>query len=146
MGTCTSSIKRRQKQYRERYKRPIPENSTVRNNKQLLTVPFTILPNQHPHSSLTNFSVVSSPLTELNFHQSETGSLIQLYSTNTNNNNSNINNSMSSSTSHVPPRIPVPKSRLPIHQSSSTSTGSIRPGNIPPTVGITNRTGKTLLR
>jgi hypothetical protein len=146
MGTCTSSAKRQQKQHQQLHKRLILENSIVLNNKQLSSLPFTVLPNQQLHSSLTNFDIQASPLIEPNFHQTDTSSLIQLYSSNiNNNNNSNINNWMSSSSSsasHIPPRIPVTKSRLPIHP----STGSIRPTNVPSTVGTTNLTGNIFLR
>jgi hypothetical protein len=148
MGTCASSIKNRQTQRRQLHKRTALNNPLVLDNKQLSPLPITVLPNPRPHSLSNNFDLQSSSLTEPIFYQTDTSSLIQLYSSNTNNNNSNINNSMSSSssTSHVPPPIPVTKSRLPIHQPQSSSTGSIRPKNVPTTVGTTNPTGNILLK
>jgi hypothetical protein len=137
MGACTS----RQKQH----KRLALNNSTVIDNKQLSPLLTTVLPNQRPQSLLTGFDVQSSLVTEPIVHQTESSSLIQLYSSNTNNNNnnSNINNwmSSSSSTSNISPRIPVTKSRLPVHQSQSSSTTSIRPTNASTKVGTTNPLG-----
>jgi hypothetical protein len=52
--------------------------------------------------------------------------------------------SSSSPPSNIPPRIPVTKSRLPVHQPQSSSTGSIRPKIVPPTVGTTNPLGNIL--
>jgi len=141
MGTCTSSVKYQEKQHRQLHKRSSINNSIVLNNKQVSPVSITVLPNQRPQSLLTNFDVQSSPLTEPILYQTDTSSLIQLYSSNTNNNNSNTNHWMSSSSStpsNIPPRIPVTKSRLPVHQPQSSSTGSIRPKIVPPAVGTTN--------
>lgn len=138
MGICTSSVKRRQKQYRQRHKRSELKNSTVFDNKKPSPAPYTVLRNQRPHSLLTSLNVQSSSLIEPIVPRTETSSLIQFCSPNTNNSMS------SSSTSHVPPRIPVPKSRLPIHQPQSS--GSIRPKYIPATIGITNPTGNIVFK
>ncbi len=132
MGTCTSSIKHRQKQHRRRNKQRELKPAIVYDNKNLSPVPYTVLRNQRPHSLLTNLNIQASNLIEPTISRTETRSLIQLCSPNTNN-----------SMSNVPPRIPVPKSRLPIHQSQSSSSGSIRPKQIPSAMSITNPTGNT---
>ena len=129
MGTCTSSIKRRQKQHRQRNKRRELQTTIVYDNKHLSPVPFTVLRNQRPRSLLTNLNIQASALVEPTVSRPETRSLIQLCSSNTNN-----------SMSNVPPRIPVPKSRLPIHQSQSSSSGSIRPKQIPSAMSPTGNT------
>jgi hypothetical protein len=137
MGTCASSVKRRQKQHRERHKRRELKSATVYDNKHLSPVPFTVLRNQRPQSLLTNLNIQSSSLLEPIVPRTEPSSLIQLCSPNTNTSMS------SSSTTHVSPRIPVPKSRLPIHQPQSSLSGPIRPKYIPPAIGTTNPTGNT---
>ena len=147
MGTCTSSIKHRQKRHRQLHKQTILENAAVLENKQLSSLPSTVLPNPYlQQTSLTNSEVHSSSFIEPT-------SLIQLYTSNTNNNNNNNcninNNSMSSSSSSPskvplpPPRVPLTKSRLPVHQPSASSsrTGSTKPKNIPVTIGTTNPPG-----
>jgi hypothetical protein len=96
-------------------------------------------------------------LTKPIFHQTDTNSLIQLYSSNTNNNNNNNNNnnstiinwmsSSSSTVTHVPPRIPGPKTRLPVYhpsqsqQETGTTTVTIRPKSVTSTVIPNNQTG-----
>ena len=132
MGACTSSVKRRHKEHRQLHKQAALKNAIVLDNKQLSPLPLTVFSSQPPHSD----HQISPRI--------ETNSLIQLYSTNTNNNNSNISPCMSSS-SHIPPRIPVTKSRLPIHQSQSSATGLIKPRNIPVLVGTTNPTSNILV-
>jgi hypothetical protein len=152
MGTCTSTIKRQSKRHRRLHKRTASKNSIILDNKQLPPLPITIVPNeptQRPYSLVTNFDTQFPCLTEPIFHKTDTNSLIQLYSPNTNNNNNNPNiiNSMasSSSTPSVPPRIPVPKTRLPVHQSQTSSTGSIRPKSMTTTIRPTNPTGNIFL-
>lgn len=145
MGACTS---RQKEKHRQLYKRSVSNTSVVIDNKQLTsletnTIP-TVKPNQRPQSLITTFDIQSQPFIEPIICQKNSSSLIQFYTSNTNNNNnSNIINPMSassssSSTTHIPPRVPVIKSRLPVHQSQSSSTGSIRPKNVPTTIGTTN--------
>lgn len=134
MGSCTS----RQKQRRQLHKRSVSNTSINLDNKQI-----TSLPNQHRQSLITTFDVQSSPVINPIIYQADSSSLIQFYTSNTNNNNnSNWMSSSSSSTSNLPPRIPVVKSRLPVHQSqsssSSSTTGSIRSRNVPTTIGTTS--------
>ena len=120
MGTCTSSIKRRYKQHQQLHKRTELKNSIVLNNQQ-----FTVIQDQRPHSLLTNFEIQSSPPIDPNSQQADTNSLIQVYFP------PHKNNWMSSSSnSHTLPRIPLPKSRLPVHQTQSTSAGFIRPKHV----------------
>jgi hypothetical protein len=147
MGTCTSTTRHQRKQH----KRTESKNSIILDNKQPSSLPLTVDPNQQiqrPHSLLTNFDAQFHSLTDPIFHKTDTNSLIQLYSPNTNNNNSNIINSMSSSSSasNVPPRIAVPKTRLPVHQSQSSSTSSIRPNITTTAVRPATQIGNILLR
>lgn len=134
MGNCTSSDKRRQRDY----KRVSIENAIVFGNKQLSPVPLTIHTNQRPHSLLTDSGLQTSFVTDSN-------SLIQLYSSNLNNNNNNTTTivCMSSSNSNLKPRIPVSKSRLPVHQSQSNrptaSIGTTNPTSIHSTMTTNNR-------
>ena len=149
MGTCTSTIKRQSKHHRRLHKRTASKNSIILDNKQLPPLPITIVsnePTQRPYSLVTNFDTQFPCSTEPIFHKTDTNSLIHLYSSNTNN-NPNIINSMasSSSTPHVPPRIPVPKTRLPVHQSQTSSTGSIRPKSMTATIRPPNPTGNIVL-
>jgi hypothetical protein len=161
MGTCTSTARRRQKQ--QQHNRTASRNSIVFDIKPpppLPPLPLAVFPNrhrQHTHSLFTDFDVLSLSLTKPIFHQTDTNSLIQLYSSNTNNNNNNNNNYnitgwMSSSTSvpHAPPRIPVPKTRLPIYfppqPQQSTPVVYIRPTNVTSVVIPNNQTGNTKVR
>jgi len=122
MGNCASSSKRRQKDY----KRTSLENAIVLDNKQLSPIPLTIHTNQRPYSLLTDSDQQTAVITDSN-------SLIQFYYS------SNFDTTcMSSSNSNLKPRIPVSKSRLPVHQSQS---------NKPTTsIGTTNRTSNCLER
>ncbi len=160
MGTCTSTARHRQKQ-QQRYNRTSSKNSIdldIKTPPPLPPLPLTAFPKQqlqHPHSLYTDFDILSSSLTNPIFHQTDTNSLIQLYSSNTNNNNNNNNNlniihwmassSSSSSITHIPPRIPVPKTRLPVYQStqSQQTTVTIRPKSVTTNVIPNNHTGKT---
>lgn len=145
MGTCTSTTARhRQKQHNRNV--GITKNSI--NFDTRTPPPLPPLPSnafsQQSQSIYTDFDILSS-VTRPIFHQTDTNSLIQLYSSNTNYNRNNNNNSntnyMSSSTStvtHIPPRIPVPKTRLPVSQIQQPAAVHLRPkSNIP-----THQTGK----
>ncbi len=144
MGACTSASRHRTKQHRQLHKQITAKNSLVLDNKQTLSLPLTPLPNQQsqrPRSLLTNLDTQSPSLTEHIVYQTDTNSLIQLYSSNMNNNNNSNRHSwistLSSSASHAQP---VPKIRLPMHQVQS-STGS---KNVATTVDTTNQTGNIL--
>jgi len=147
MGACTSASRHRTKQHRQLHKQITAKKSLVLDNKQTLSLPLTTLPtqqSQRPRSLLTNFDTQSpTSLTEHIVYQTNTNSLIQLYSSNMSNNNSNRHSwisTLSSSASHAQPPISVPKIRSPIHQVQS-STGS---KNVPTTVDTTNQTGNIL--
>jgi hypothetical protein len=155
MGTCTSTARRRQKQ--QQHNRTASRNSIVFDIKPpppLPPLPLAVFPNrhrQHTHSLFTDFDVLSLSLTKPIFHQTDTNSLIQLYSSNTNHNNNNNNNnsyitswmSSSSSVTHVPPRIPVPKTRLPTYHPPQLqqTTVTLRPNNMTSIVIPNNQTG-----
>ena len=154
MGTCTSTARRRQKQ--QQHNQTVLKNSIVLGIKPpppLPPLPSTAFPNrqtQQRHPLFIDIDLLSPQLTKSIFHQTDTNSLIQLYSSNRNNNNNNSNTlnwmSSSSSVTHVPPRIPVPKSRLPVHHSSQQppSIVSIRPKNVTSIVIPNNQTGKNI--
>ncbi|CAF3960343.1 unnamed protein product [Rotaria sordida] len=157
MGTCTSTARHRQKQRPQEYNRAASKNSIVLDLKSpppLSSLPLNIVPNhqyQHSYCLSTDFDLLSS--TKPFFHQTDTNSLIQLYSSNTNSNNNNNNNnnnsniisrmSSASSVPQVPPRIPVPKTRLPAYHppQSQQTTITIRPKNVTSTAISTNQTG-----
>ncbi|UJR09977.1 hypothetical protein I4U23_014201 [Adineta vaga] len=150
MGACTSSVRHRKKHHRQLHKRTLAKNSPVLDNKQVSFSPLSILSkqqSQRPQSLFTNLDIQSSHFLEPIVYKTDTNSLIQLYSSNSNNNNNSKRNSWmsssSSSTSHPQPRIPVPKTRLPVYQPSST-TASLRPKNVTTTgttrpMSISNR-------
>jgi hypothetical protein len=156
MGTCTSTARHRQKRQQQR-NRTATKNSTVLDIKPpppLPPLPLTVFPNhqhQHPHPLFTDFDILSTSVTKPVFHQTDTNSLIQLYSSNTNHNNNNNNNnsyitswmSSSSSITHVPPRIPVPKTRLPTYHPPQLqqTTVTLRPNNMTSIVIPNNQTG-----
>lgn len=151
MGTCTSTARHRQKhQQSNRTASKHPIKLDIHPPPPLPPHPLTAFPRQsirYPQSLYTDFDILStSSSIEPIFHQTDTNSLIQLYSSNTNNNNNNsstIINYMSSSTSsvtHIPPRIPVPKTRVPTYQSIQTTVNT-RPKTIPSTIPPNNRTG-----
>lgn len=128
MGACTSTEECREK-HRQLHKRTDLPKSIVIDNKQLSPIPLTVLRNQRPYSLATDLDLQSSSIEESFHDQTTTNSLIQLYSLKNEN-----NRSMSSS--NIPPRIPVSKSR--------TSTQPIRPQRFrhpPPTLGISSSTG-----
>ncbi|CAF2400429.1 unnamed protein product [Rotaria sp. Silwood2] len=163
MGTCTSTAIHRQKQRPQEHNRTALKNSIVLGVKSpppLPSLPLAVFPNhqyQQSYCLSTDFdTLLSSSTTKPIFHQTDTNSLIQLYSSNTNtNNNNNINNnnnnncniiswmSSSSSVPQVPPRIPVPKTRVPVYHLSPSqqTTTIIRPKNVTSTVSSTNQTG-----
>lgn len=129
MGACTSTEERRQKN-RQLHKRTDLQKSIVIDNKQLSPIPLTVLRNQRPHSLSTDLDLQSSSIEEPLLDQTTTNSLIQLYSL-----KSESNHPMSSS--HIPPRIPGSKSRVPTHPIRPQ-----RPRHPPPTtLGITSPTG-----
>ena len=152
MGTCTSTARHRQKhQQSNRTGSKYPIKLDIHPPPPLPPHPLTAFPRQsirYPQSLYSDFDIVSSSSSiEPIFHQTDTNSLIQLYSSNTNNNNNNnsstIINYMSSSTSsvtHIPPRIPVPKTRVPVYQSIQTAVNT-RPKTIPSTMPPNNQTG-----
>jgi len=123
MGTCTSTARHRQKQHNRNIGQT--KNSTKFVNQTpppLPPLPSIAFPKQS-QSLYSDFDLLSSLKKTPIFHQTDTNSLIQLYSSNTNYNNNNNNNNnhyMSSTTSstvaHMPPRIPVPKTRVPVYQ------------------------------
>ncbi|CAM4748288.1 unnamed protein product [Rotaria magnacalcarata] len=163
MGTCTSTLRHRQKQ--QQHNRATSKNTIVLGLKSppplppLPTISFPNRQRQHSHYLSKDFDIVasSSSVTKSIFHQPDTNSLIHLYSCNTNinNNNNNIyNNSnscsiidwMSSSASTVrqaPPRIPVPKTRLPVYQLSPSQQANVivQSRNVTSTVISTSETG-----
>jgi len=160
MGTCTSTARHRQKQQHQQHNQTISKNSIsldIKPPPPLPPLPLTAFPKhqlKHPHSLYTDFDILSPSLTKPIFHQTDTNSLIQLYSSNTNNNNNNNNNSniinwMSSSSSstvtHIPPRIPVPKTRLPAYHSSQSqqTTVNLRSKDVTSTIIPNNQTGNT---
>lgn len=156
MGTCTSTARHRQKhQQSNRTASNHPINLDIQPPPPLPPHPLTAFPKQqirYPQSLYTNFDILSSSSIEPIFHQTDTNSLIQLYSSNTNNNNNNsptiINYNMSSSTSsvtHIPPRIPVPKTRLPAYQSSQNNPSTViaRPRSVTSNVLTNNQIGMT---
>ena len=167
MGICTSTARHRQKQQQhQQHNRTGSKNPIgldIKPPPPLPPLPITVFPKQqsqyhhHPPPPLyTDFDIFSSSSSSTRhiFHQTDTNSLIQLYSSNTNNNNNNNNNStiinwMSSSTTssvtHIPPRIPVPKTRLPVYQPSQSqqTTVTIRPKSVTSAVLVNNQTGKT---
>jgi hypothetical protein len=164
MGTCTSAARHRQKQqHHQQHNRTVSKNPVgldIKPPPPLPPLPITAFPKQkvqYPQSLYTDFDILSSFLTKPIFHPTDTNSLIQLYSSNTNNNNNNNNNNstiinwMSSSTSsvtHIPPRIPVPKTRLPVYQSSQSqqTTVNIRPKSEASTVLSNNQTGNITIK
>lgn len=118
MGACTSTGRRRRHQHNRR----ASTNSTVLEHKPLPAFPSTRLVDQsfpHRQSHSNEFArPLSVSSNQSIFHQTPTNSLIQFYSTNLNNNNNShpFNcpmSSSSSSSSRLPPRIPVPSTRLP---------------------------------
>ncbi|CAF3425567.1 unnamed protein product [Rotaria socialis] len=164
MGTCTSTVRHCQKQ--QQHNRATSKNTIVLGLKSppplppLPTISFPNQQRQHSHYLSKDFDIVSSSLTKPIFHQADTNSLIHLYSCNTNINNNNNNNNnnysnsnscsiidwMSSSASTVrqaPPRIPVPKTRLPVHYlpSSQQANVIVQSRNVASTVTSTNETG-----
>ena len=144
MGTCTSTASHRQKKLHQYNRSPL-QNSIVLDIKPPPPLPpFPTYRFPHPHTLFTEFDLLSTSLTKPVFHQTDTNSLIHLYSSNTNNNNnSNISNRMSSSSAvtHVPPRIPVPKTRLPVYHPPQQPSVPVRPKNVPSTVISNNHTG-----
>lgn len=161
MGTCTSTARHRQKhQQPNRTASNHPINLDIQPPPPLPPHPITVFPKQqirYPQSVYTDFDILSSSSTSIEpiFHQTDTNSLIQLYSSNTNNNNNNnsptIINYMSSSTSsvtHIPPRIPVPKNRLPVYLSSQNNQSTViaRPKSVTSTVLSNNQIGMILFQ
>jgi hypothetical protein len=160
MGTCTSAARHRQKQQQhQQHNRRASKNQIgldIKPPPPLPPLPITAFPRQqieYPQCLYTDCDILSSFLTKPIFHQTDTNSLIQLYSSNTNNNNNNNNNSTiinwmsssSSSVTHIPPRIPVPKTRLPVYQStqSQKTTVTIRPKSVASTVSPNTQTEST---
>jgi hypothetical protein len=160
MGTCTSTARRRQKQQQHQQHNQTASKKSIgldiKPPPPLPPLPLTTFPKhqlQHPHSLYIDFDVLSPSLTKSIFHQTDTNSLIQLYSSNTNNNNNNNNNSSiinwmslsSTSATHAPPRIPVPKARLPVYQllQSQQTTITLRPKDVTPTIISNTQTGNT---
>ncbi len=160
MGTCTSTARHRQKQQHQQHNRTVSKNPIsldIKSPPPLPPLPLTAFPKhqlKHPHSLYADFDILSPSLTKAIFHQTDTNSLIQLYSSNTNNNNNNNNNSniinwMSSSSSsavtHVPPRIPVPKTRVPVYHSSQSqqATVIVRSKDVTSTIIPNNQKGNT---
>lgn len=150
MGTCTSTARHRQKKLHQ-YNRTSLKNPIVLDIKSPPPLPpLPTFPNyrfQHPHTLFPDFDILSTPLTKPVFHQTDTNSLIHLYSSNTNNNNNNNNSnilhwmSSSSAATHVPPRIPVLKTRLPVYHPPQQPSTSVRPTNVISTVISNNHTG-----
>lgn len=156
MGTCTSNARHRQKQqHQQQHNRTETKNFIdldIKPPPPLPPLPLNAFPKQkfqHPDSLYTDFDILSPSLSKAIFHQTDTNSLIQLYSSNTNNNNNNDSNiinwmsSSSTSVTHIPPRIPVPKTRLPVYHPSQTqqTTVILRPKDVTSTVVQNNQTG-----
>jgi hypothetical protein len=158
MGTCTSIARHRQKQ--QRHNQPTSKDPIaldIKSPPPLPPLPLTAFPNQqlqYPHSLFTDLDLFSVSLAKPIFHQTDTNSLIQLYSSytninynNNNNNQSGITNRMSSpSITQIPPRIPVPKTRLPVYHppklQQPTTTVTLRPKDVTSTIIPNNPTGK----
>lgn len=157
MGTCTSTARHQQKQH----KRAVSKNSIVLALKPpppLPPLPSTSFSNRqyrYRRYLSTDFDIFSSSSTKPSFHETDTNSLIQLYSTNIhtnkniNNNNSNnyYNNtwmsSSSSSVVQIPSRNPVPKTRVAVYHQlqPQRATVTIRSKNASSIVISNNQIG-----
>ena len=165
MGTCTSTARHQQRQLRQQqqqqHSRGATKNSFVLDTPSpppLPPIPLNVFPRHpHPSSFLTNLDLLIPSLSKSILHSADTNSLIQLYSSNTNNNNNSNNhhssnshiNWMSSSTSipaSIPPRIPVPKVRVPLghppQAPSLLSSVASKPTNVTSTVISNHQTGR----
>lgn len=147
MGSCTSNARHRQKQ--QLHSRITSKNSIdldTRTPPPIPPFPLTIISNQHsPYSFNRDFTLSTSP-TKTIFYSSDTNSLIQLYSAPGDYicTNSHKNYYMSSSTAapaHPPPRIPIPKTRVPIHRPPVPTATNIGSRQVPIAVISNNQTG-----